>query len=40
VEVVPRRWRLFEPHNRRLFETLEAEGFGAVAARMRQVWPQ
>lgn len=40
AEVVARMRRFFEPHNRRLFELLEAKGFGAVAARMRKVWPQ
>jgi len=38
-EVVARMRRFFEPHNRRLFELLEVKGFGAVAARMRKVWP-
>lgn len=40
AEIVARMRRFFEPHNRRLFDMLEAKGFGAVAARMRQVWPQ
>lgn len=40
AEVVARMRRFFEPHNMRLFELLDAKGFGAVAARLRQVWAQ
>jgi hypothetical protein len=40
AEVVARMRHFFEPHNKRLFDMLDAKGFGAVAARMRQVWPQ
>lgn len=40
AEVVARMRRFFEPHNARLFELLDAKGFGAVAARLRQVWSQ
>lgn len=40
AEVVARMRRFFEPHNTWLFELLDAKGFGAVAARLRQVWSQ
>lgn len=38
VEVIMRMQRFFHLHNQRLFHMLEAKGFGAVAARMRQLW--
>jgi hypothetical protein len=38
AEVVERVRAFLSPHNQRLFELLEAKGFGDVAARLRQLW--
>jgi hypothetical protein len=39
-EVLARMRRFFKPHNARLYALLETKGFGAVATRLRQAWPQ